>query len=88
LTVSVHRLLVALVLDWLPTTHDRIVVAVTLFNVQRGKIAPEMLLGDVAPVRHWYESGGVPVAVMEKIARDPEHTVCETGCAVIAGTLM
>ena len=79
-TVSVHRLLVALVLDSLLTTHDRIVVAVTLFSVQRGLVAFGMGLNVVAPVRHWYESGAVPVAVMEKIACDPEHTACETGC--------
>jgi len=87
-TVSVHRLLVALVLGLLLTTHERIVVAETLFSVQLGWVAPEILLGFVAPVRHWYESGGVPAAVTEKIACDPEHTVCEIGCTVMDGALM
>ena len=78
-TVSVHKLLVALVLAPLLTTHDRIVMAVTLLRVQRGKFPPIVLNGAAAPVRHWYESGAVPVAVTEKIACPPEHTACEAG---------
>jgi hypothetical protein len=71
-TVNVHKLLVTFVL--LLTTHDTIVVAVALLSVHRGKFPPILLNGAAAPVRHWYESGAVPVAATVKIACPPEHT--------------